>query len=134
MRTPVEPPKYEPDLPPVLKPPEHPANQALYEKLLLQGHAGDRVYFTDGSMFSSPYVDGSTDGVLKGGGLLSEVAGAEMLGFEEKIITFKEAFDGGITIRKHDCFPSEDPAVWVTKDEEKWHGEFREDQDGNETW
>ena len=54
MRTPVSPPKYPPDLPPVLQPPEHPANEKLYKQLLEQGHAGDRVFYTDGSMHSIP--------------------------------------------------------------------------------
>lgn len=51
-------------------------------------------------------------------------------------MTFKEAYDGGITLTKHDCFPEEDPAEWVVKDEEKWCGEFRADQEGlnSEDW
>jgi hypothetical protein len=130
-RTPVVPPKYPPDLPPELTPPEHPANQKLYEKLLSLGHAGDRVFYTDGTMHNNPFVMGSTDGVLKGSGLCKEVA--EKLGFSEKIIKFKEAFDGGITLVKHDCFPPEDTAEWVYKDEEKWVGEFRVDQEGQGT-
>ena len=130
-RTPVVPPKYPPDLPPELTPPEHPANQKLYEKLLSLGHAGDRVFYTDGTMHNNPFVMGSTDGVLKGSGLCKEVA--EKLGFSEKIIKFKEAFDGGITLVKHDCFPPEDTAEWVHKDEEKWVGEFRVDQEGQGT-
>ena len=51
-------------------------------------------------------------------------------------MTFTEAFDGGITLTKHDCFPEEDPSEWVVKDEEKWCGEFRVDQEGlnSEDW
>ena len=133
-RTPVTPPKYPPDLPPELKAPLHPANQKRYEELLAQGHAGDRVYYTDGTMHNNPFVMGSTDGVLKGAGLAKEVV--ELLGFSEKVVTFKQAYDGGITLTKHDCFPEEDPSTWVTKDEEKWFGEFREDQEGqgSEDW
>jgi len=133
-RTPVKPPKYPPDLPPTLEPPQHPANQKLYEQLLLQGHAGDRIFYTDGSMHNNPFVAGSKDGVLRGGGLLKEVA--EALGFQEKIVSFTEEYDGGITLKKHDCFPPEDPASWVYKDEDKWYGEFREDQEGmgTEEW
>lgn len=130
-RTPVQPPKYPPDLPPTLEPPVHPSNQSLYDKLLLQGHAGDRVFYTDGTMHNNPFVVGSTDGVLKGRGLCKEVA--ENLGFSEKVVTFKLGFDGGITLKKHDCFPPEDPAEWITKDEELWHGEFRKDQEGEGT-
>ena len=66
--------------------------------------------------------------MLKGGGLAKELAAS--LGFQEKVVTFKDAYDGGITLKKHDCFPEEDPATWITKDEEKWFGEFREDQEG----
>ena len=102
-----------------------------YEELLATGHAGDRIFYTDGSMHNNPFVLGSTDGVLKGNGLLKEVV--EMLGFTEKVVTFKSAFDGGMTLTKHDCFPPEDPSEWVRKDEEKWAGEFRADQDGKDT-
>ena len=81
-----------------------------------------------------PYVEGSKDGVLKGGGLAKELVAS--LGFEEKVVTFKAAYDGGITLTKHDCFPPEDPATWSHKDEEKWVGEFRDDQAGlgSEDW
>ena len=133
-RTPVVPPKYPPDLPPVLEPPKHPANEKRYKELLAQGHAGDRVFFTDGTMWNSPLVIGSKDGVLKGDGLMKEVV--EMLNFEEKIVTFKPAYDGGMTLIKHDCYPKEDPDEWIHKDEEKWIGEFRKGQEGegSEEW
>ena len=96
--------------------------------------AGDRVYYTDGSMHANPYAVGSKDGVLKGGGLAKELA--ESLGFSEKVVTFTAAYDGGITLTKHDCFPPEDPAVWTSKSEEKWSGEFRQEQEGlgSEDW
>ena len=49
---------------------------------------------------------------------------------------FKDAYNSGITLVKHDSFPEEDPASWIAKDEEKWHGEFRLDQEGlgTEDW
>jgi hypothetical protein len=131
LRKPVKPPKYPPDLPPILEPPQHPKNQKLFDDLTGQGHAGDRIFYTDGSWHSLPYVEGSKDGVLKGGGLARDVV--EQLGFMEKVVTFKAGYDGGITLTKHDCFPEEDPSNWITKDEEKWYGEFREDQEGQGT-
>jgi len=131
-RTPVTPPKYPPDLPPEPPKPQHPKNQAQYDAMLVLGHAGDRVYYTDGTYYSAPFVNGSKDGVLKGGGLCKEVV--EMMGFREKVTTFKSAYDGGMTLTKHDCYPEEDPAEWVYKDEEKWKGEFRTDQEGTEDW
>lgn len=134
-RKPVSLPSYPPENPPVLTPPEYPKNKALYEKLLAQGHAGDRVFYTDGSWHNNPYVIGSVDKMLKGGGQAKELA--EMLGFQEKVITFKKGFDEGKTLVKHDCFPKEDPAEWITKDEPKFAGEFRKDEVGknqNEVW
>lgn len=131
-RTPVKPPKYPPDLPAEVEPPQHPKNQELYEKILSMGHGGDRVFYTDGTMHSIPYVVGSNDGACKGGGLAKEVA--EMMGFQEKITYFTDAYDGGRTLTKHDCYPPEDPAVWVRKETELWSGEFREDAPGTEDW
>lgn len=131
-RTPIKPPKYPPDLPAEVEPPEHPKNQELYEKILKEGHGGDRVYFTDGTMYSMPYIEGSKDGACKGKGQAKEAV--ELLGFSEKVTYFTDAYDGGRTLTKHDCFPPEDPAVWVRKEEEKWSGEFREDQPGTEDW
>jgi len=133
-RTPVVPPKYPPDNPPILDAPVHPANQKLYEKLVDQGHCGDRVFYTDGTMYNGPFVDGSKDGVMKGRGLAKEAV--ETLGFTTKTTVFKLGFDGGITLKKHDCFPEEDPDTWVTKDEELWSGEFRVSQEGlgTEAW
>jgi len=134
-REPVAPPKYEPDLPPSdVTPPEHPANQKAYEDLFKLGHAGDRVYYTDGTMHSIPFVVGSTDKVLKGGGLAHEVV--EKLGFVEKVVHYKSAYDGGITLSKHDCFPPEDPSTWSLVETDKWVGEFRDDQAGlgSEGW
>ena len=53
-----------------------------------------------------------------------------------QVTTFTAAYDGGITLTKHDCFPPEDPAIWISKTEEKWFGEFRQEQEGlgSEDW
>jgi len=131
-RTPVTPPKYPPDLPPAPPVPQHPKNQAQYEEMLKLGHAGDRVYFTDGSYYSAPFAIGSKDRVLRGDGLCREVV--DNFTFSEKVVTFKAAYDGGMTLTKHDCFPYEDPGEWYYKDEEKWKGEFRVGEDGTEDW
>ena len=106
----------------------------MYEKLLDQGHAGDRVFYTDGSTHNINYVEGSKDGVCKGSGQARELV--EMFGFSEKVVTFKSGFDGGKTLTKHDCFPEEDPANWVKKDEAKWAGDFRAQEagKGSEAW
>ena len=108
--------------------------EGLYEKLLDQGHCGDRVFYTDGSTHTISYVQGSLDGVCKGGGQARELV--ETFGFREKVVVLKSGFDGGKTLTKHDCFPEEDPAKWVTRDEAKWSGEFRADEagKGSEAW
>ena len=89
------------------------------------------MYYTDGSMAPINYVQGSTDKVCKGDGQAVELV--EMFGFQTKTVYFKDTYDGGVTLIKHDSFPEEDPATWIAKDEEKWHGEFRADQEGLNT-
>jgi len=129
-RTVDTPPIYPPELPCTLDPPQHPKNKELYEKIISRknGHGGDRVFYTDGSWHNVTYVEGSTDGVCKGGGLSKELA--ESMGFLTKTITFNSAYNGGLTLKKHDCYPKEDPAEWYYEENEKWSGEFRVEEKG----
>jgi len=130
------PPIYPPENPVTLTPPEHPKNQSLYEELISRknGHGGDRVFYTDGSWHNNPFSEGSKDGVCKGNGLLKDFAAS--LGFQCKTLEFTSAYDGGITIKKHDYFPKEDPEEWYYEENDKWSGELRmsEKGKGTEDW
>ena len=132
-RTVVTPPIYPPELPCTLEPPKHPKNQELYEQLITRknGHGGDRVFYTDGSWHNVAYVEGSTDKVCKGGGLSKELV--ESMGFKTKTIVFNSAYNNGLTLKKHDCYPAEDPAEWYYEENEKWSGEFRVEEKGKNT-
>lgn len=57
-----------------------------------------------------------------------------LAGWETKTIEFKDAFDGGKTLRKIDSYPPEDPAKWVQKDTETFSGMVREDEEGCWHW
>jgi len=98
-------------------------------------HTGDRIYYTDGSVFDCNFVVGSDDKSIKGDGpAASLLADEAFLSWETKTIEFKDAFDGGKTLRKIDSYPPEDPAKWVQKDTETFSGMVREDEEGCWHW
>jgi len=133
VRVRVLPPLYPPELPLQLEPPVHPKNTELYESLIdrKNGHCGDRVMYTDGGWHDVAFVNGSTDGMCKGGGLSRELV--ENWGWKIQTLEFTEAYDGGKTLRKHDCYPEDDPAEWEFVETEKWKGMVRVAEKGKDS-
>jgi hypothetical protein len=82
---------------------------------------GNRVFYTDASVHN---VD------------LDELAELiENLGFYTKTLEFKDAYDGGLTLKKHDSYPKEDPAEWEHVDTDKYVGWLRVGRpDDTEDW
>jgi len=98
-------------------------------------HCGDRIFYTDGTVFNCAYVVGSDDKTIKGDGPAKSLLGEDAFqGWITKTIQFKEAFDGGKTLLKHDSYPPEDPAVWADKDTDTFSGPVRTDEEGNWHW
>ena len=106
---------------------------------------GGRIYYTDGTFFDPPLLcdpygvvsdpphPGTEDGVIKGDGpfapLLEAIKGEGHAGeWKVKELQFKEAFDGGKTLKKFDAYPDEDPAEWVEEDTELYTGFVRKDE------
>ena len=116
---------------------------------------GARVYFTDGTATPMNFgvlkpeeewteqdhelKGGSKDKVVKGDGsaflLQKQLAeDSESDPWACKVCEFKEAFDGGRTLKKYDYYPAEDPAEWIEIDNETMRGWVRKDEEGHWEW